>query len=83
MVLYMHCGTDPIEVLEESTARCGLEAYSCLGKAYDAYSLDNDVVLLDNILQIGLWSVKGVFQADSTMRDVKSRMTAREKRSTG
>ena len=38
MVLYTHCGIDPIKVLEESTARCGLEAYRCLSKAYDAYS---------------------------------------------
>ena len=56
----MHCGIDPVKVLEESTARCGLEAYRCLSKAYDAYSSDNELVLLNNILQIGQWSVKGV-----------------------
>ena len=40
-------------------------------------------MLLNNIFQIGQWSVKGVFQADSMMREAKSRMTAWEKRSTG
>ena len=83
MVLYMHCGVDPVKVLEESSARCGLEAYRCISKAYDAYSSDSEVVLLNNIRQIGQWSVKGVFQADSMMREAKSRMTAWEKRSTG
>ena len=58
MVLYIHCGIDPIKVLEESTARCELEAYGCLSKAHDAYSSDNEVLLLDNIFQIVQWSVK-------------------------
>ena len=83
MVLYTHYGIDPMKVLEESPARCGLEAYWCLSKAYGANSSDNEVVLLNSILQICPWSVKVVFQADSMMREAKSRMTAWEKRSTG
>ena len=69
MVLYTYCRIDPVEVLEESSAQGGLEAYRCFRKAYDAHSSDNEVVLLRNILQTCQWSVKGVFHVDFMMRE--------------
>ena len=41
---------------------------------------DIEIVLLDNILQIGQWSVNCVFHAESMMRGGKARIGAWERR---
>ena len=81
MVLFTYCGLDPQKVMEESSDKCGLEAYRLLNRAYDGHRTDDDVSHLGHILQIGTWSVKGAKQADSMMREAKLRKDAWEKRS--
>ena len=79
-VLHAHCDTDPTKVIEESTERCGFEAYRLLCRAYDPYSAETEVTLLQHILQLGGWTVKGIKQTDSFMREAKARIVLWEKR---
>ena len=79
-VLYAHLDVDPIKIVEESSQRCGFEAYRLLSRAYDRYTPETEVALLNNILQMQQWSVKGIKQAESMMREAKARITIWQKR---
>ena len=59
-VLNAHLDVDPIKIVEESSQRCGFEAYRLLSRAYDRYTPETEVALLNNILQMQQWSVKGI-----------------------
>ena len=76
MVLHSHCDVDPTKVIEESTERCGFEAYRLLNKAYDVYTIETETQLINHMLQLGQWSVKGIVQAESLMREAKARINA-------
>ena len=58
MVLYTHCDTDPIKIMEECDRKCGFEGYRLLTRAYDVYNENDEVTMLNHVLQIGQWSVK-------------------------
>ena len=79
-VIYAHLDADPIKIVEESTQRCGFEAYRLLSRAYDRYTPETEVALLNNILQMQQWSVKGIKQAESMMREAKARIHIWQKR---
>ena len=79
-VIYAHLHADPIKIVEESTQRCGFEAYRLLSRAYDRYTPETEVALLNNILQMQQWSVKGIKQAESMMREAKARIHIWQKR---
>ena len=66
--------------MEESTQRCGFEAYRLLSRAYGRYTPETEVALLNNILQMQQWSVKGIKQAESMMREAKARIHIWQKR---
>ena len=70
-VIYAHLDVDPVKIIEESALRCGFEAYRLLSRAYDRYTPETEVALLNNILQIQQCSVKGIKQAESMMRGPK------------
>ena len=80
MVIYTHCDVDPIKIIEEGDHKCGFEAYRLLSKAYDLYNENDEVLLLNHVLQISQWAVKGINQAESMMREAKTRIAAWEKR---
>ena len=48
-VIYAHLDVDPIKIVEESTQRCDFEAYRLLSRAYDRYTPETEVALLNNI----------------------------------
>ena len=79
-VIYAHLDVDPIKIVEESTQRCGFEAYRLLSRAYDRYTPETEVALLNNIPQMQQWSVKGIKQAESMMREAKARIHIWQKR---
>jgi hypothetical protein len=79
-VLYAHLDVDPIKIVEESSQRCGFEAYRLLSRAYDRYTPETEVALLNNILQMQTWSVKGIKQSESMMREAKARIAVWQKR---
>ena len=60
--------------MEESSQTYGFEAYRLLSRAYDRYAPETEVVLLNNIFQMQQWSVKGIKQAESMMREAKARI---------
>ena len=76
MVLHTYCDTDPAKVIEEAEAKCGFEAYRLLRNIYDPYNVDTELALINNLLQISTWSVKGIEQAESMMREAKAKNTA-------
>ena len=73
-VIYAHLDVDPIKIVEESTQPCRFEAYRLLSRAYDRYTPETEVALLNNILQMQHWSVKGIKQAESMMHEAKARI---------
>ena len=79
-VLYAHLDVDPIKIVEESSQRCGYEAYRLLSRSYDRYTPETEVALLNNILQMQQWSVKGIKQAESMMREANARIAIWQKR---
>ena len=79
-VLYAHLDVEPIKIVEESSQRCGFESYRLLSRAYDCYTPETEVALLNNILQMLQWSVKGIKQAESMMREAKARIAMLQKR---
>ena len=79
-VLYAHLDVDPIKTVEESSQRCGFEAYRLLSRAYDRYTPETEVALLNNILQMQQWTVKGIKQAESMMQEAKARIVIWQKR---
>ena len=62
MVLHLYCGPDAQQMIEESFQQCGFEAYRLLNVAYDPLSGDAERQLVERVLQIGNWSVKGLSQ---------------------
>ena len=44
-VIYAHLDADPIKIVEESTQRCGFEAYRLLSRAYDRYTPETGCVV--------------------------------------
>ena len=48
-VIYAHLDADPIKIVEESSQRCGFEAYRQLSRAYDMYTPETEIALLNNI----------------------------------
>ena len=62
-VICAHLDVDQIKIVEESSQRCGFEAYRLLSRAYDRHTPQTEVALLSSILQMQQWSVKGIKQA--------------------
>ena len=79
-MIYAHVDVDPIKILEESSQRYGFDAYRLLSRSYDRYTPETEVALLNNILQMQQWSVKGIKQAESLMREAPARIANRQKR---
>ena len=79
-MLHAHLDVDPIKIVEESSQRCGFEAYRLLSRAYDRYTPEAEVALFNNVLQMQQWSVKGIKQAESMMREAKARIAIWQKR---
>ena len=73
-ILYAHLDVDPIKIVDESSQRHGFEAYRLLSRVYDRYTPETEVALLNNSLQMQQWSVKGIKQAESMMREAKARI---------
>jgi hypothetical protein len=69
MILHMYAGDDAQKVIEESFDRCGFEAYRLLSIAYDPLSVDAEDQLIRSVLSIGNWSVKGIIQIESMMKE--------------
>ena len=80
MDLHLYCGPDAQKVIEESFEQCGFEAYRLLNAAYDPLSVDAEHQLVERVLQIGNWSVKGLSQIESMMREAKTRIRALKKK---
>ena len=63
-----------------SFEQCGLEAYRLISAAYDPLSVDAEHRLAERVLQISNWSVKGLSQIGSMMREAKTRIRALKKK---
>ena len=80
MVIYTYSGSDAQKIIEESWQQCGFEAYRLLNLAYDPLNVDAEHQLVERVMTIGNWSVKGISQIDSMMREAKMRIKAIEKK---
>ena len=65
-------------MIEESCDRCGFEAYRLLNIAYNPPGVDAEDQLIQSVLSIGNWSVKGIIQIESMMREAHIRIRAFE-----
>ena len=63
-----------MKIIDESTEQFGFEAYRLLSRAYDPLNADTEHVLLSHILALSSWSVKGLAQIESLMREAKLRI---------
>ena len=79
MVLHTYSGTDARKLLEESFDRCGFEGYRLLNAAYDPLCVDAEQQLVERVLSIANWSIKGITQIESMMREAGMRIRAIEK----
>ena len=79
-VISAHLDVGPTKIVEESSQRCGFEAYRLLSRAYDRYTPETEVALLNNILQRQQRSVKGIKQVEAMMREATARIAIRQKR---
>ena len=79
-MLYAHLDVNPIKIVEESSQRCGFEAYRLISRAYDRYTPETEVALLNYIFEMQQWSVKGIKQSESMMREAKARIAVWQKR---
>ena len=79
MVLHNYTATDPQKVIAESWDKCGLEAYRLLNKEYDPLSADLVYNLLERVLAIAKWSVKGIAEEHAAMREARTRIRKLEK----
>ena len=79
-MLHSHLDVNPIKIVEESTHRCGFEAYRLLSRAYSRYTPETEVALLNIIVQMRRWPVKGIKQAEPVMREAKARISIWQKR---
>ena len=79
-MIYAHLDVEAIKIVEESSQRCGLEAYRLLSRVYDRYTPETEVAVLNNILQMQQWFVKGIKQAESMMREAKAGIAIWQKR---
>ena len=80
MVLHTYSGVDARKLLEESFERCGFEGYRLLNIAYDPLCVDAEHQLVERVLAIANWSVKGIIQIESMMREAGVRVRAIEKK---
>ena len=61
-VIFNHCDVDARKVIKEDINKCGFEAYRLLSREYDPVNSDTACNLLQSILVIGRWVLKGVHQ---------------------
>ena len=79
VVLDAYLDVDPTKIIDESKEQCGLEAYCLLSRAYDPLIADTEHVLISHVLALSQWSVKGLPQIESLMREAKLRIVTYEK----
>ena len=76
-VIFNHCDLDARKVIKEDPHKCGYEAYRLLSREYDPVNSDTAYNLLQSILDIGRWVLKGVHQEERALREAKTRIMIR------
>ena len=78
MVIYTYSSADAQEVLDESWQMCGFNAFRLLNIAHDSLNIDAKQQLVECVMAIGHWSVKGIVQIDSLTQEAAVRIRALE-----
>ena len=74
MVLQTYAFPEVRKVIQESVAKCGLDAYRLLNREYDPISADKGYDLLERILVIARWNVKGIDEEVASLREALKRV---------
>ena len=80
MVLHTYASTDVRKIISESARKCGFEAYRLLGREFDPIASDTAYTLLERVLVIVRWNVKGVDEEVSALREAIKRFRELERR---
>ena len=60
VALHSYASPEVRKVIQEFVAKCGLDTYRLLNREYDPISADKGYTLLERILVIARWNVKGI-----------------------
>ena len=80
MVIHTHASFEVRKTIAESTERCGLEAYRLLSREFDPISADKGFALLERVLVIARWNVKGLEEEAGAFREAIKRLRELERR---
>ena len=81
MVMHNYLEAEPKRVIAESSDKCGFQAYILLSRDYGPTNADTEHMLLQRVLNIANWTVKGRREEHAVLREAHIRIKDMERRS--